>query len=564
LLSAFALASTMLLVASSSVLAADTHLVRVSRGDPFANCRAEPPGTAKNFRSAEVEPWIADNPAHTANLIGTWQQDRWSNGGAKGQVASWSFDAGRTWGQTPQPFTLCAQPFYGTPVLQYQRTSDPWVSIGPDGTAYAVSLPFDHDFIRNGLGAAVSHDGGRTWVHQQDIDPLTARADTLDPTDDKQSVAADPQIAGSAYVVWDQLHDIFAPCPAAQARAAVNRRGSEVQRRAAAAAAGPAPCPGLFTGPAYFSRTRDAGRTWEKPRQIVATGVNEQTIGNVIVIDRHSGVLYDFFNFIDANGQNNIKMVFSTDHGTTWSSRHHVQRLSTTEEQRAATCACGVVYPGNETKPLRTGDIIPAATIDPNTGQLYVVWQDGSVNGFQNDMLLASTSTKGGLEGTWSTPQLVNPPTDKAAFTPGIAVDQKGRLGVIYYDFTPRLISPEILLTDTWFTSTSGPGLDFGPRKLIGGPYNSLALPFARGFFAGDYEGLAARVPALENDNGDRSQRGQNTSSVQEGGGGLGGFIPLFVMANCSDNSCRAVGTPDGTPAGPDSTDAFTSASPQD
>ena len=146
LVSALALASILVLVASSSVLAADTHLVRVSRGDPFANCLLGGNDFGGvNYRSAEVEPFIADNPANTANVVGTWQQDRWSDGGAKGQVASWSFDAGRTWGQTPQPFTLCAQPFYGTPVLQYQRTSDPWVSIGPDGTAYAVSLPFDGD-----------------------------------------------------------------------------------------------------------------------------------------------------------------------------------------------------------------------------------------------------------------------------------------------------------------------------------------------------------------------------------------------------------------------------------
>jgi hypothetical protein len=562
LVSALALASILVLVASSSALAAGTQLVRVSRGDPFANCLVGGDGTAKNYRSAEVEPWIADNPANTANVIGTWQQDRWGNGGAKGQVASWSFDAGRTWGQTPQPFTKCAQPFYGTPVLQYERTSDPWVSIGPDGTAYAVSLPFDGDFIRNGLGTAVSHDGGRTWIHQQDIDPLVARADTFDPSDDKESVTADPKRAGWAYAVWDQLQDIFSPCPAAPARAAVSR-GHEGQRRAQAAVAGPTPC--ATTGPAFFSRTRNGGKSWEKPRPIVPTGPNEQTIGNEIVANRQTGVLYDFFNFIDSAGVDKIEMVFSENGGDSWSAPQYVQRLKTTAEKRGRGCACGVVYPGHPATPLRTGDIIPAATIDPNTGQLYVVWQDGRRNNFQNDMLLASTSTKGGLQGTWSTPELVNPPTDKAAFTPGIAVDRKGRLGVIYYDFTPSLTSPDILLTDTWFTSTSGPGLDFGPRSLIGGPYNSLALPVARGYFAGDYEGLTARVPALDRDNQDQAQSAQNGTSIQDqGGNGMGGFVPLFVMANCKDNSCRAVGTPDGTPAGPDSTDAFTRVSSPD
>lgn len=145
-------------------------------------------------------------------------------------------------------------------------------------------------------------------------------------------------------------------------------------------------------------------------------------------------------------------------------------------------------------------------------------------------MLLASTSTNGGL--TWSTPVLVNPPTDKAAFTGTIAVDRKGRVGVTYYDFTPPLTTPDILLTDTWFTSTSGPGLDFGPRRLIGGPYNMEAAPIARGFFVGDYEGLAARIG--------REASGPSSSIGQDNGEGSAGFVPLFVMTNCKDNSCRA------------------------
>src|SRR5205807_6840456 len=192
-------------------------------------------------------------------------------------------------------------------------------------------------------------------------------------------------------------------------------------------------------------------RTWEKPRAIVPTGVNEQTIGNVIVASRQTGVLYDFFDFIDAAGANNVQMVLSTDQGVTWSERQQVQRLMTTAEQRSVPggCACGVIFPGDPTKPLRTGDIIPEPAIDPNSGQLYVIWQDGRPNNFQNDMVLASTSTAGGLTGTWSKPTLVNPPTDKAAFTPTIAVDQKGHVGVTYYDFTPPLTSPKILLTDT-------------------------------------------------------------------------------------------------------------------
>jgi hypothetical protein len=197
-------------------------------------------------------------------------------------------------------------------------------------------------------------------------------------------------------------------------------------------------------------------------------------------------------------------------------------------------------------------------TIDPNSGQLYVIWQDGRPNNFQNDMLLASTSTNGGL--TWSTPVLVNPPTDKPAFTGTIAVDRKGRVGVTYYALTPPLTTPDILLTDTWFTSTSGPGLDFGPRRLIGGPFNMEAAPIARGFFVGDYEGLAALIGREAR----TSVGAQSASRIGDNGEGSAGFVPLFVMTNCKDNSCRAQFSLDGTPVGPDSTDTFTNVAPPD
>jgi hypothetical protein len=413
-----------------------------------------------------------------------------------------------------------------------------------------VSLPFDGDFIRGGLGTAVSKDGGRTWVNQQDIDPLVANPDTYDPADDKQSVTADPQKSGVAYIVWDQLRDIFPPCPAAT-HSAVRRAHNGVQtaKRSATPRTSPEPClNGDYTGPTLFSKTRNGGKTWSQPREIVPTGVNEQTIGNIIVVDPESETLFDFFNFIDTDGHSNIEMVFSKDGGDHWSARQYVQRLFTTAEKRRSPpgCGCGVVNPGNEGQALRTGDVIPEVAIDPNTGQLYVIWQDGRPNGFQNDMLYASTSTAGGLTGTWSTPKLVNPISDKAAFTASIAVNGSGQVGVTYYDFTPPLTSPDILLTDMWFTQTNGPGLGFGARTLIGGPFNMEAAPVARGLFTGDYQGLAAQVA---NRHGDRKQNSRGDSENR--------FIALFVMTNCTDNSCKAQSSYDGTPVGPNSTDVF-------
>jgi hypothetical protein len=79
----------------------------------------------------------------------------------------------------------------------------------------------------------------------------------------------------------------------------------------------------------------------------------------------------------------------------------------------------------------------------------------------------------------------------------------------------------------------------------------------------GDYEGITAPV-AAEDDNRNRAE--SVLSSGVRGGGEeeRAGFVPLFVMTNCKDNSCRALGTHNGSPAGPDSIDSFTAVPPPD
>ena len=139
--------------------AADGHdLARVSGADPFANCTAgDVAGTGFLFPSAEEEPSLSVNPRDHSNIIGAWQQDRWSTGGARGLVAAASHDGGKHFSTVPLPFNSCAPAG-----LHYDRASDPWISIGPDGTAYGVSISFDAASPRSAVGAASSTDGGLT------------------------------------------------------------------------------------------------------------------------------------------------------------------------------------------------------------------------------------------------------------------------------------------------------------------------------------------------------------------------------------------------------------------
>jgi hypothetical protein len=128
-----------------------------------------------------------------------------------------------------------------------------------------------------------------------------------------------------------------------------------------------------------------------------------------------------------------------------------------------------------------------------------------------DDEVVLSTSVDGAQ--TWSTPSVVNTFTGLPAFTPTVAVNAAGVVGVTYYDF--RQLTPTTtatLPTDYWFTSSSNHGASFAGEKQIAGPFDMLTAPYARGFFVGDYEGLATSGPS---------------------------FIPFFVQANSGDTANR-------------------------
>jgi len=244
---------TLAVLAASNAYSAPAPVL-VSAPSLFAGCTIGGPGTI--YVNSEVEPWVAVNPANLSNLIGVWQQDRWSNGGAHGLVAASSFDGGTTWARTALPFSACAGG------LGYERASDPWVSIGPDGTAYTISISFNASDNSNAVGAAVSKDGGQTW---QNLTPIiTDNEPSTQFFNDKESVTANPTVPGVAYAVWDRLESPNAN-PYADLHAAA------------------------FRGPAYFSKTVNGGQTWSPPQVIVPTTSRQQTIGNQIVVNPQTG-----------------------------------------------------------------------------------------------------------------------------------------------------------------------------------------------------------------------------------------------------------------------------------
>ncbi|MFD9825729.1 neuraminidase (sialidase), partial [Streptomyces violascens] len=254
-LGAAATALLLLTAAPGQAAGSGQPLDLVSPGDPYAACDIKGDGPGINSPSAEVEPYVAANPRDARNVVGVFQQDRWSNGGARGLTATYSRD-GKHFTETPLPYSHCAPGG-----LNYQRASDGWVSFGPDGVVYSSGLVFDATTPRNGVAAATSYDGGRTWKNTTELIKDTDAAFT----DDKNSVTADPLHPQTAYQVWDRIHQVTT---------------------------GPSK---IYDGPSYISITRDGGRTWSKASPFIDTSSvpNSQTIGNVVVVDPRDGTLYD-------------------------------------------------------------------------------------------------------------------------------------------------------------------------------------------------------------------------------------------------------------------------------
>jgi hypothetical protein len=161
------------------------------------------------------------------------------------------------------------------------------VSIGPDGTAYAAGLLATNTTLGTaggdndtGVATVTSSDGGKMWGNARLEKADQGTTPFFEAThffNDKESVTADPTVAGTAYVVWDRL-----TAPSHSPDAVLHARA--------------------FRGPTWFSKTTDGGKTWSTARPIFDPGQNSQTIGNVVVVNPNTGTLYDFFEELSTTG----------------------------------------------------------------------------------------------------------------------------------------------------------------------------------------------------------------------------------------------------------------------
>ncbi|HSG38407.1 MAG TPA: sialidase family protein [Thermoanaerobaculia bacterium] len=311
---------------------------------------------------------------------------------------------------------------------RFDRASDPWVAFGPGNRAYYASLLYNV--------AGSSADG--IYVSASDDggltwgDPVTVHLGGA-AFDDKEALTVDTRsdspYQGRVHVVWDSV--------------------------------------GGGRQPLLFSYSADEGRSYRSAVTVFSQGGN---IGAIPVVGPAGVVHLVWLNFLGRNG--NMVTSRSTDGGDTWSPPVLISNVS----------VFGI--PGS-----RTGDGLPSAAVDPRNGALYVVWQDDRFSrGI--DQVVLSRSTDGGQ--TWSAPKLVSDgPRNAANFTPAVAVSPDGVVGVAYYSF--RNDPSRRVLVDEYLAISRDGGKKFAKSvRVSSSSWDLRWASVARGFFLGDYQGLAA------------------------------------------------------------------------
>jgi hypothetical protein len=467
-------------------------LVQVSGASPIAACEGDTGFRdvggvpAFQFVNSEVEPHVMVDPSNPDIIIGTWQQDRWNNGGSEGNVTATSLNGGATW--TLNALTKSSNCTGGTAANggNFERASDPWVAISPNGNAYLMSLVTNtvqggFDTNPDDMIVSRSTNHGATWE-----DPISLNRDeSQNSFNDKNAITADPNNSNFVYAVWDVV--VSPPS------------GNQNQQAFENSVA--------FTGDIYFSRTTNGGDTWEPGHKIFKAGTIAQTIGNQIGVlpdnEEFDGELVNVFTLLRGtrNDQDtrgfHIAVIRSTDHGATWDKNETI--VDRFFRGVVIDPDVGTLPPG-AVAAHRTGDINAEIAVDRDSGAVYLVWQDSRFG--PRSSIAFSESLDGGL--TWSTPIKVNKTPDLAnnlneqAFLPMVHVLDDGTVGVSYYDFRSNTADNGATTPTEAFISHCHPDSEdcsvaasWGDEIAItDAAFDSRRAPVARGFFLGDYVGL--------------------------------------------------------------------------
>lgn len=401
-----------------------------------------PAQTSEIEPDTQVEPMTVIDPARPNVITSVIQQGRNGPfGGSADPGYATSHDGGATWtdGNFPKLTTVVGGPF--------QLASDPVAAFGPDGSDYIQTIALDESDPRSAVTVQRSTDGGLTFGKPS----LVTDDDNANIFNDKNWIAVDSTPSspyyGRVYSVWSRF--------------ITTGSGSSA----------------VTTSPGAVSFSDDHGKTWSP---IHYTGpLTDNTEGLIPLIGKDGAitVVYDqtVADTTNPNGYADYEVAqTSHDGGVTWAKPVTIGQ-----------------FLGSEVPGMRTGGL-PAAAIDPATGDMYAVWQDTRFSKAGLNDIAFSVSTDGGA--TWSTPRAVDPEVAGLdRFTPAVAAYG----GKVYVSYRTRGANGHAQTVTENFVASADGGKTFSSEYQAGPPSQikwaavSTEAPPPVAFY-GDYMGLSA------------------------------------------------------------------------
>jgi hypothetical protein len=411
----------------------------------------------------QIEPSIAVNPQNHCNVVTAYQEGRVASGGDATNGYATSFDCGKSWkyGELPG-LTHYGQ---GTDKFQggtFERGSDAVVAFGPNNTVYANSLIFSQsetNGLRSGMAVNVSKDGGKHWSQ-----PVVFQDDNLGGFNDKNWIVVDNSDApghhlGRVYVVWDRV------------------------------------APVVYN---YCDHDCDQLANWLPDLQTVDPVVApEQGIGAYPMV-MQSGALG-----IALNSELPGVPTKTTDNPDVTALSHQQFIIAPAAGSTPWPAPLAFTPPIQDSDALSNGQIaqrasggILSAAADPNSPNVYVVWDDGRFRtDGKNDIVLSRSTDEGK---TWSDPIKVDPstPDDKIdRYNAAVAVGKNGSVHVMWRQRDESAPAPMFTnQIDTYYSESTDGGQTWStPLKVDKTPSRPWYGAFSRdGTFEGDYDQLAS------------------------------------------------------------------------
>ena len=467
----------------------------------------DPIGSGAVFPNTEAEPDIAVGPNPTGStlpmVVVCYQQDRYNHsGGCNADYMNISLDGGKTFGAPiPLPNVTC----FGGP---YERTSDPHVSITPNGEILFTGIPFNVvNNCNSGVTVAKYNVIDKKFVYVQDADPQKGPiSNDKNVGTDYQFLIVDPQdpTGNAAYMTWSRYW-------------AVNNNK------------------GFFQSNLGFSKTTD-GQIWTPPINYAVTqaldlalGKDSQTgqsdtycINQLTLLNNpnktYSKIIsvYNDQVGVDYGAINQYNLLYSTyslDQGVTWSTPLLFDMKANGGSGQTST---QIVDPDDYTKFVRGGDGNPFAASDRQRNRVYAIAAldsllntvDPAPSGLYLFVSLDAAQTWKAvrkLNKDKTTQTKINNDIRIQAFNPSIKVIDNGNVAVSYYDFRNHASSTDMtkpLETDRWLDIFS-----YDPNENLVTLVNEIRLTkqsfnfrnsvqliggnqTPAGYFLGDYLGM--------------------------------------------------------------------------